>query len=76
VFAGKTAKDMFDLVSDPKRRAEAEEMIVAKLLVGERQSTEYWSRLRADCNVYFQHLGPPTWFVTLSVAEYEWEDVK
>jgi len=41
-----------------------------------RGSIQYWNNIRKDLNVFNEKLGPATFFLTLSCAEYSWTDMK
>ena len=40
-----------------------------------RNSQEYWMPPRNDLNAMTLHYGPPTWFLTLSPAEWAWDNL-
>ncbi|XP_078535010.1 uncharacterized protein LOC144821653 [Lissotriton helveticus] len=45
------------------------------LMVCQRGTNEYWYRRHGDLKCMLRNLGAPTWFLTLSCAEYAWEDL-
>lgn len=55
---------------------ECESAILSRLFASQRNTDEYWTRLRLDLDASCEVFGPPTFFVTLSVAEFAWEDVR
>lgn len=38
-------------------------------------SPEYWRQVKNHLLAMNRSLGPPTWFLTLSAAEFHWEDM-
>ena len=40
-----------------------------------RNTEQYWIRPRNDLNCMTFHYGPATWFITLSLGEWLWEDL-
>ena len=41
-----------------------------------RGSANYWNSRRNELRTMVRCLGPPTFFITLSAAEYDWEDMR
>lgn len=41
-----------------------------------RGSKEYWVHIGGDLKAFDEHFGPATWFITLSSAEYNWQNLK
>lgn len=40
-----------------------------------RNTEQFWKKPRNDVNCMTQHYGPATWFLTMSPAEWMWDDL-
>ncbi|XP_078502941.1 uncharacterized protein LOC144761457 [Lissotriton helveticus] len=45
------------------------------LMACQRGTNEYWYRRHGELKCMLRNLGTPTWFLTLSCAEYAWDDL-
>jgi ATP-dependent DNA helicase PIF1 len=41
-----------------------------------RGTREYWSQKYGDLEILDEKLGPATFFITLSCAEYSWQEMR
>lgn len=69
----KSVADVLNMIKDDDDRIERN----IRTIFGQvRRSSELWAERQRDLRAMIRHLGSPTWFLTLSAAEYDWEDMR
>lgn len=67
-----SAREFMDKVQDRDDHLESQ---LINLMACQRGTNEYWYRHHGELKCMLRNLGTPTWFITLSCAEYSWDDL-
>ena len=65
-----------NLLEKLKAKDELLESNLSNLMTSVRGSQEFWSQKGSDLSAMDEKWGPATFFMTLSSAEYEWEELR
>lgn len=67
-----TVDEMLSKIDSGDRQLESN---LHTLFSGIRGTKQYWHSRQGEVNSMIREYGPPTWFVTLSCAEYSWQNL-